>query len=137
MLRPPLFFSALFLVALLAVGVSSGDTPGADVGDSCQSNNDCDSDAGQHCVNNKCSIPKNSNNQAGNQPSQGQQSSQSQGRQSGQGQPPSCPGLQPGYTLKCQLTNGQVVNACGWPGAVPGPIGQPCHIGMQVGTAVE
>jgi hypothetical protein len=130
MLRPLIFCAGLAGLACLMVGVSSGDTPGANVGDSCQSNNDCDRSAGQHCVNNKCVIPGRSGTTSPSAPPPSASSSSPEPASS-------CPGLPAGYSLKCQLNTGQVLNFCGVAGAIPGPIGTPCHVGYQIGTIVQ
>jgi hypothetical protein len=57
MLKPLISCATALLLACVMTSVGLGDTPGANVGDSCQSNNDCDSSAGQHCVDNKCVVP--------------------------------------------------------------------------------
>jgi hypothetical protein len=73
-----LIASVPFAISAIApVGAS------ADEGDSCQSNGDCDTDAGEHCIKNVCTVPK-KNKHAGS------------GSESGASQ--TSPGLQPGYT---------------------------------------
>jgi len=106
--------------AMLVTSILVSTIVNADEGDSCQANSDCDADGGEHCIKNVCTIKKSK---------PGKQSS-------GAGGSGSCPGLQPGYTLTCQLITGQVVNACGYPGAVPAQVGTPCHIGATPGTSV-
>jgi hypothetical protein len=48
-----------------------------------------------------------------------------------------CPGLSPGLSLTCKLSTGQIVNGCSIPGAIPGPPGQPCHVGCQTGVLIN
>lgn len=97
---------------------------GADVGDTCQRNSDCDTSAGQHCIRNVCTIPGNNGAANGSQPPPQKQASH-------------CPGLAPGYSLTCRLFNGQVYNVCGVPGAVPAPVGSACQIYGQPGVAIQ
>jgi len=127
---PRKLMSLMVAISLCGAGViasADDDNPGegASVGDSCQTNRDCDKDKGQHCVKNACAIPK----KAGN--------SKPPDTSPDQPPPPACPGVPAGYTLKCKLNSGQVVDACGMPGAIPAPIGAQCHIGYELGNAIQ
>jgi hypothetical protein len=117
--------TALSGVAIPAVAADD-DNPGqgASVGDTCQSNKDCDKDAGQHCVKNACTKSGGGGDDVHKDKPAPKPT-------------PSCPGLASGYTVKCQLSTGQTFNACGMAGAVPAQVGSTCHVGYQIGIAVE
>jgi hypothetical protein len=131
--RTLIFLSMLFSLCATPSPVIAQDDDednpgaGAQVGDSCKSNRDCDRSAGQHCIKNACAIPRKSG---------GGGSADDSGRGNGGSLASNC-GLPAGVTLKCKLYSGQVFDACGHAGAIPARVGDPCHIGYAQGIAVQ
>lgn len=116
----------------MACGMAAADNPGegALAGDSCQSNNDCDKDVGQHCIKNVCKLvrrPLNPDSETVDPTPVATPATPSGS---------ACPGVPSGMTVKCQLYSGPLIDACGTPGAIPAVIGSSCHIGMELGKAV-